>query len=75
MNELLNNYLRLELCAAVLGTELAQTVFTHLKIDPDLATYYTYSKVVLGYLNNQTRRFYNYVSNRVIIIYSRSKPQ
>lgn len=46
---------RLEICAAVLGTELAQTVFKHLDIDRDAATYYTDSKVVLGYLNNQTR--------------------
>lgn len=65
---------RLELCAAVLGTELAQTVFKHLDIEPDAATYYTDSKVVLGYLNNQTRRFYNYVSNRVAVIHRRSKP-
>nr|XP_034303840.1 uncharacterized protein LOC117681829 [Crassostrea gigas] len=65
---------RLELCAAVLGTELAQTVFKHFDIDPDAATYYTDSKVVLGYLNNQTRRFYNYVSNRVGFIHRRSKP-
>ncbi|XP_062566124.1 uncharacterized protein LOC134228483 [Saccostrea cucullata] len=66
---------RLELCAAVLGTELAQIVIRHLDIDPDSANYYTDSKVVLGYLNNQTRRFYNYVSNRVSVIHRRSKPQ
>jgi ribonuclease HI len=66
---------RLELCAAVLGTELAQTVCRHLDMNPDSATYYTDSKVVLGYLNNQTRRFYNYVSNRVGVILRRSKPE
>lgn len=49
-------------------------MFKHLDIDPDAATYYTDSKVVLGYLNNQTRRFYNYVSNRVAVIHRRSKP-
>ncbi|XP_065926153.1 uncharacterized protein [Magallana gigas] len=33
------------------------------------------SKVVLGYLNNRSRRFYNYVSNRVSIIHQRSKSE
>ncbi|XP_061191732.1 uncharacterized protein LOC133199968 [Saccostrea echinata] len=37
--------------------------------------YFTDSKVVLGYLNNNTRRFYTYVSNRVAIIHGRSQPQ
>ena len=31
--------------------------------------------VVLGYINNRTRRFYNYVSNRVSVILKRSKPE
>lgn len=39
---------RLELRAAVLGTDVVQVVFRHLDIDPDSATYYTDSKVVLG---------------------------
>lgn len=40
-------------------------MFKHLGIDPDAATHYTNSKVVLGYLNSHTRRFYKYVTNRV----------
>ena len=37
--------------------------------------FHTDSKVVLGYLNNRSRRFYNYVCNRVNIIHQRSKPE
>ncbi|KAK3104599.1 hypothetical protein FSP39_005889 [Pinctada imbricata] len=64
---------RLELCAAVLATELAQTITKQLDLDANCFKYYTDSKVVLGYLNNRTRRFYNYVCNRVSIILKRSK--
>ena len=56
---------RLELCAAVLAVELFQTVSDHLSVDAKNARFYTDSKVVLGYICNQTKRFYTYVSNRV----------
>jgi hypothetical protein len=48
-----------EFCAALLATELAQIVFQQLDIDQNSAVYYTDSKVVLGYLHNRSRRFYN----------------
>ena len=38
----------------------------------NIIRYYTDSMVVLGYLNNRSRRFYNYVSNRVSAILRRS---
>ncbi len=56
---------RLELCAAVLAVEIAEQIIQELDIKPDTLLFYTDSKVVLGYICNETRRFYVYVSNRV----------
>ena len=44
------------------------------KIDPDLFFFYTDSQVVLGYITNETRRFYAFVGNRVSHIRLSSKP-
>ena len=63
---------RLELCAALLATEVAKTVQESLRIRFRNIRFYSDSKVVLGYINNKTRRFYNYVSNRVDRILRRS---
>ncbi|XP_061180594.1 uncharacterized protein LOC133189205 [Saccostrea echinata] len=70
-----NTIPRLELGAALLATELVQTVFQQLDLNQDSAKYYTDSRVVLGYLHNRSRRFYNYVSNRINMIHRRSKPE
>ncbi|XP_061191762.1 uncharacterized protein LOC133200006 [Saccostrea echinata] len=56
---------RLELCASVLAVEIAQCVLNHLGIQIDSVKYYTDGKVVLGYICNESRRFYIYVANRV----------
>jgi len=56
---------RLELCAAVLAIEIAEMVVTEMDVTFDNITYFTDSKVVLGYIQNQSRRFYVYVHNRV----------
>lgn len=56
---------RLELCAAVLSVEIADIVKKELNIDSKDFHYYTDSKVVLGYVTNETRRFFMYVCNRV----------
>ena len=56
---------RLELCAAQLAVELADTVVEQLDMKEEQVYYYTESKVVLGYLYNEQRRFYIYVANRV----------
>ena len=37
-------------------------------------TYYTDSKVVLGYITNESKRFYLYVANRYQLIRSLSSP-
>ncbi|XP_050419153.2 uncharacterized protein LOC126832434 [Patella vulgata] len=56
---------RLELCAAVLAVEIHDIIQEHLDITPDVITFHTDSKVVLGYIYNRTRRFYLYVTNRI----------
>ncbi|XP_037572307.1 uncharacterized protein LOC119454449 [Dermacentor silvarum] len=55
---------RLELCAAVLAVEMADSILRELDFQPNSVTFYTDSKVVLGYIHNETRRFYVYVANR-----------
>ncbi|XP_071098015.1 uncharacterized protein [Haliotis cracherodii] len=66
---------RLELCAAVLAVEIADLVCEHLGLPLDVVQYYTDSKIVLGYIYNQTRRFYVYVSNRIDRIRKYSQPE
>jgi ribonuclease HI len=56
---------RLELCAAVLAVEVTEAVVQNLDMEFDAIKLYSDSKVVLGYIHNQTRRFFVYVENRV----------
>lgn len=56
---------RLELCAAVLATEIADIIRDQLKIHQDNFLFFTDCQVVLGYISNETKRFYIYVANRV----------
>ncbi|KAK3107001.1 hypothetical protein FSP39_004706 [Pinctada imbricata] len=56
---------RLELCAAVLGAEVATTIQDNLDVKIDQIRFYSDSRIVLGYIYNKSRRFYTYVSNRV----------
>ncbi|XP_076861369.1 uncharacterized protein LOC143514271 [Brachyhypopomus gauderio] len=65
---------RLELCAAVLATEIADQVKEELGQALDKITFFTDSKVVLGYIHNRSRRFYVFVSNRVHRIWQSSHP-
>ncbi|XP_071489137.1 uncharacterized protein [Diadema antillarum] len=65
---------RLELCAAVLATEVANVVCRELNIQAATVVFFTDSRIVLGYLNNTTRRFHTYVANRVHKVLSFSQP-
>lgn len=56
---------RLELCAAVLAVEVAEFIQRNLDHPLDNSQFYSDSKVVLGYITHQNRRFYVYVANRV----------
>ncbi|XP_075533172.1 uncharacterized protein LOC142566217 [Dermacentor variabilis] len=66
---------RLELCAAVLAVEMTDSILRELGFRPNSVTFYTDSKVVLGYIYNETRRFYVYVANRVQRIRSSTQPE
>lgn len=49
---------KLELCGAVLATKLSGKI-TNYNFDLPCGSVFTDSKVVLGYFNNRSRRFYN----------------
>ncbi|KAK3088225.1 hypothetical protein FSP39_016350 [Pinctada imbricata] len=66
---------RLELCSAVLAVEIAELISSHLQLPIDNFKFYSDSRIVLGYLNNTSRRFYTYVTNRVHRILSSTKPE
>lgn len=66
---------RLELCAAMLVVEPAELISSEIDMELDDTTFYSDSKVVLGYISNDTRRFYVYVSNRVQRIRNYSRPE
>lgn len=66
---------RLELCAAVLAVEVAELIAEESDIEPHEVKFYTDSRIVLGYINNTTRRFYVYVANRVARIRKSTKPE
>ncbi|CAM4624252.1 unnamed protein product [Leuciscus chuanchicus] len=61
---------RLELCAV----ELAELIQEELDLKLDSIKFYTDSRVVLGYIHNQSRRFYVYVHNRVQRIRQTTNP-
>ncbi|XP_069133524.1 uncharacterized protein [Argopecten irradians] len=63
---------RLELCAAVLAVEVGEVACETLGVEN--VRYHSDSRVVLGYINNRTRRFYTYVANRVERILRSSRP-
>jgi hypothetical protein len=66
---------RLELCAAVLGIEIASIIKKQMSIPTEEFHFHTDSRVVLGYIYNNTRRLYTYVSNRVEKIRNASVPE
>lgn len=72
--KLVHSIPRLELCAAVLGSEKGAYHHAEFRHSNGKIICSTDSKVVLGYLNNKTRRFYTYVRNRVAIIHGHSRP-
>ena len=65
---------RLELCSAVLATQAVMMIRRELDVQVDEEIYYSDSKVVLGYIQNESRRFYVYVANRVQHIRNATAP-
>ncbi|KAL2089355.1 hypothetical protein ACEWY4_014043 [Coilia grayii] len=66
---------RLELCAAVLAVEIAEFIVDEIDFEPDAIHFFCDSKVVLGYICNETKRFYVYVHNRVQRIRQSTSPK
>lgn len=66
---------RLDLCAAVLAVENAKLIVEEMDLKLDRITFHIGIKVVLGYLYNQTQRFYVYVNNRVQLIRQSTQPE
>lgn len=56
---------RLELAAAAVSARVADVLKNELDYERIEDFYWTDSKVVLGFINNESRRFHVYVANRV----------
>lgn len=56
---------RLYLCAKVLGVELCKFILDEIDMDISRVASYTDSKVTLGYITNETRKFYNFAANSI----------
>lgn len=65
---------RLELAAAVVSSRLDRMIRKELDLDISDSVFWTDSTCVLGYINNEDRRFQTYVANRVSTILEASKP-
>ncbi len=65
---------RLELSAALLSVKTASLIEQELDYENLSHVYWTDSKVVLGYLSNEARRFHVFVANRVQQIKDHTKP-
>ena len=66
---------RLELTAAVISVNVAQELYREIDLDVDATVYYSDSTVVLGYIQNEARRFHVYVGNRVQTIRAKTLPE
>lgn len=65
---------RLELCAAVLAVEMYELIRDELDMKIDNVKFFTDSRIVLGYIHNNSKRFYMYVANRVTRIRLSTRP-
>ena len=66
---------RLELTAAVISVNVATMLKSELDIEDIRCYYYSDSEIVIGYINNDARRFHVYVGNCVQHIRDRSSPR
>ncbi|XP_067305911.1 uncharacterized protein [Pseudorasbora parva] len=65
---------RLELSAAVIAARISVMLRNELEIEGLQEHFWTDSKVVLGYINNDARRFHVFVANRIQRIKSTTDP-
>ncbi len=66
---------RLELTAALVSVRVSTMLHKELDYNKIVDVYWTDSKVVLGYLNNEARRFHVFVANRVQQIRDETSPE
>lgn len=66
---------RLELTAAVISSAVSSMLKEELELKIDQEYFWTDSKVVLGYINNEARRFHVFVANRVQRIREMTDPE
>nr|XP_054757838.1 uncharacterized protein LOC129263947 [Lytechinus pictus] len=63
---------RLELTAAVVSAKVSTMLKNELELQGVQEFFWTDSRVVLGYINNEARRFHTFVANRVQLIRDRT---
>ena len=63
---------RMELIAATVSVKVASMVKKQIELNIDSETFWTDSKVVLGYIQNESKRFKVFVANRVQLIHENS---
>ena len=56
---------RLEFTAALVSVKTSSILQRELEYDQIIEVYWTYSKVIIGFINNDARRFHVFVGNRV----------
>ena len=66
---------RLELSAALVSAEVGTTLKRELDVAINGEFFWTDSKVVLGYINNEVRKFHNFVANRIQRVRQLTDPQ
>jgi len=66
---------RLELTAAVVSVRVSSMLKAELDYANIQEFFWTDSQVVLGYINNEARRFHTFVANRVQLIRQRTSPE
>ncbi|XP_068756249.1 uncharacterized protein [Montipora capricornis] len=64
----------LELAAATISVNIGDKLKYELEYDDIKDYYWTDSKVVLGFISNESRRFHTYVANRVQLIHEHTIP-
>ena len=63
---------RLELSAAVLSVKVGTYLAKELTYEDITHVYWTDNKIVIGYINNDAKRFHIFVANRIQEIHERS---
>ena len=63
---------RLELTAATTSTKVATQLKREMTLTPDYETFWTDSKVVLGYISNRAKKLHLFVTNRIQAIHDGS---